>query len=451
MLDPKIIPDREPQIDIGIILPEDRRDRLVLVLSPGPPFTLTLDDGASFALDADTTVVFHRQSRHLQTTLPGAGDLQAAAWRIVSRQTATSRDLPRNAIIVREVPAGRNFHWQKNIDVALPGELHLTATAQGLLLSNRLPFEIYIASVATSEMSAACPPALLQAQTVAARSWMLANVEQKHRHLGIDVCNDDCCQRYQGISMLTAESLRAAQTTRGEVLRFNGSICDARYAKCCGGMSEAFEAVWSGDPIPYLCARLDAPAEAGPVPHDLTTEAGFRRWLTDYPKTYCSPDVLPESGLTRYLGSVDEQAAYFRWNYALSQEDLTALLNRQLGLEAAWVQALEPRQRGASGRLTRLQVIYFDKAGACRKMTIDGEYRIRQAIHPRFAFSSAVAIDTEPTEHKRPTRFLFYGCGWGHGVGLCQIGALGMALQGFGYRDILRHYYPGSHLTRLYT
>ncbi len=300
-------------------------------------------------------------------------------------------------------------------------------------------------------MGAACPEALIEAQTIAARSWMLANVEQKHVHLGMDVCNDDCCQRYQGSTFLTEQSVKGALNTFGQVLIHDETICDGRYSKSCGGVMESFDTIWGGKPLEYLQVKADA--EDGPPEWQkpLSDETNFEKWINSSPKTFCSPAVIPEENLTKYLGSVDEQSQYFRWHEEITQQEMTANINRHHEIQASAVKEIKINKRGGSGRVNSLSIYYLDQRNTLQTLNITDEFGIRQTLHKNFLYSSAFLITLhDEDENGIPARFELRGAGWGHGVGLCQIGALGMSLKGYSAEKIVMHYYPGSELRKIY-
>jgi SpoIID/LytB domain protein len=278
--------------------------------------------------------------------------------------------------------------------------------------------------VATSEMSAQCPLEFLKAQTIVARSWLLANIEQKHRHLGFDICNDDCCQRYQGMANCTDASIQSTKATHGQVIMYDHIICDARYSKSCGGITENFEHVWDGDPVPYLKSIHDVNESSVP---------------------FCSPEIVPESSLKSYIGNVDEKGQYYRWTYEATQKELIQSLKEKRQVNVVKIQNLTPLKKGLSDRIIVLRIDYEDEKGNHQEIDIHSEYEIRNIMSPSFLYSSAFMI--EKTEDNQ---FLLHGKGWGHGAGLCQIGALGMALSGKTSEMILNHYYPNSRLRHLY-
>jgi SpoIID/LytB domain protein len=295
-------------------------------------------------------------------------------------------------------------------------------------------------------MSGECPPALLESQTVAARSWLLAAAEQKHADLGIDSCNDDCCQRYQGIKYLTDAAISATKKTWGQVLIHDEQICDTRYSKSCGGISENNENVWGDEPKPYLRAVHDGNNSALP---NIKSESDLEVWLTELQNCYCGPEYVPENDLKKYLGHVDKSGSYFRWNVSFSQEKLAQLISEKTGRMFDSIILLQPLNRGISGRITLLRIDGISK-GEPANIILNSEYEIRRVLHPNFLYSSSFIIETNYDLDSQPSHIKLIGAGWGHGVGLCQIGALGMALNGSSFENILSHYFHSTELKNIY-
>ncbi len=431
------IPSSEPLLRVGITLPEDQQGSIT-ILFPASEFYHV--SPSSFSTCGSSLTVSVRDG---ELTI---GDLGVHKVEIRRSPTAPELEKP---MIVKNVIAGRSFHWKKAIDVSLLGDLEIRVVDGKILAINELPLEQYLMCVATSEMSAQCPIALIESQTIVARSWMLANVEQKHRQLGFDVCNDDCCQRYHGTGNLTPQSIQGAVSTRGQVIMFDEQICDARYSKSCGGMMERFEVLWEGDPLPYMQNIFDGSDDLDWHEVDLSKETNLEKWVQASPGTFCSPQVVPEEELKKYIGGVDEEGQYFRWKFEYLQSELTDLLNDKLELEAQYILAIKPLHRGGSGRMNKMQIIYRNNHGIDQTVEVNSEYRIRQVMHPSFLYSSAFYVETAGAA-ELPDKFTLNGAGWGHGAGLCQIGALGMALKGYRTDTILKHYYPGSRLVNLY-
>jgi len=311
---------------------------------------------------------------------------------------------------------------------------------------NEVGMEDYLMSVATSEMSGDCPEALLEAQTIAARSWLMASEEQKHKDLGIDACNDDCCQRYQGIKNISARAKSAALNTRGKFVIHNSKICDTRYSKSCGGISESNENVWGDNPKEYLRAIFDS--RGGNIP-DFSNEEQLNKWIFEPPDCYCNNDHISKSELKRFLGSVDEDGDYFRWEITYSNEQLTKIINKKLNESFDSIESLIPMKRGLSGRIMSL-TIYGKKDQKEHKILVDSEYDIRKTLHPEFLYSSAFVINANSNLRSCAEKITLTGAGWGHGVGLCQIGALGMAIIGNSSEEILKHYFSSTKIKKMY-
>jgi len=397
------IPTSEPTVSIGLVLPEDQKVSLKVI---------DLITNTQFVID----------------------------------ESFDGQTLPKSTYELKATRAGRGFHWEKEITIKTEGELEIKFVEGFLFITNHILLEKYLVCVATSEMSGHCPPALLEAQTIAARSWLLAAQEQKHANLGLDACNDDCCQRYQGIGNVTKEAKQAVSQTRGNVLMYDNQICDTRYSKSCGGMSEHNEYVWHDSPKPYLRGIVDG--EDSPS-LDLTSENELSRWIEKPPRSFCGPDFIPESQLKKYLGHVDKSGHYFRWDMTYSQSELTQLISEKTGREFDTIESLQPLNRGVSGRITLLRIQGISNRESV-SLHLKSEYEIRRVLHPKFLFSSAFIIEANSTPNAPPSQVTFKGAGWGHGVGLCQIGALGMALDGYATSDILSHYFQSIELKKIY-
>lgn len=359
-----------------------------------------------------------------------------------------------------DVVIGIQFHWERREEQKFKGTLKIIDEGDYLTAINRLPVEDYLLSVISSEMKATAPLEFLKAHAVISRSWLLAQQAKARRvvetyssvrhteqeyirwydredHTHFDVCADDHCQRYQGISKAYTPTVRQAiEATCGEVLTYGEEICDARFFKCCGGVTERFENTWEPVRHPYLEKVIDA--EMPLVSGDLSQEEAARVWILSAPPAFCNtadPQILKN-----VLNEYDQETTqFFRWQVSYSTAELSALVKEKLGIDFGEIQELIPVERGVSGRLIRLKII-----GTRKTLTIGKELVIRKAFSPTHLYSSAFVVD------KKEDRFLFHGAGWGHGVGLCQIGAAVMGAQGFRYREILRHYFKGSQLTKIY-
>ncbi len=336
--------------------------------------------------------------------------------------TPLSDQLNEKSVKISGVPAGRGFHWKKLIEVTLPGKIELKASDDSLMIINDVSVEQYLACVSVSEMSAECPSAFLEAQMTAARSWVLANRGKNHPNLNIDVCNDDCCQRYQGMAGLSEHAIAASQKSAGKILCIGDSICDARYSKSCGGITETGNNVWPAENLKYLESILDGSP------------------------SYCGSDFISDSDLSKFLGNVDEAHSYFRWIKEISNLELTNHFNTIHNMKAEYILGMENESVGPSGRILSCDLAFVDSEGTRRTQFLETEYTIRQTLDPSFLFSSAITMMPSGKNTAVPEKFVFTGKGWGHGAGMCQIGALGMALTGKSSNDILKHYFPAAVL-----
>jgi len=440
MLKPNEIPKIEPNIRVGIILPEDKQKKV----------SLTIPIKNSYKIEIDEKLI-QFEDNFVQVEIEnGKLNCKIGSKKIDNCGLIKFQNLSNDAyLVVNPVIAGRVFHWKKEIEVKLPKNVEISIFDGNILLVNELPMEDYLMCVATSEMGAKCPTALIEAQTVVARSWMLANVEKKHVQLGFDVCNDDCCQRYQGMNNLTEHSKKGTENTRGKVIMYDGKICDARYSKSCGGMMETFENLWENTPLPYMQNIPDMPKDIAENP-DLTIEENAKKWIMSSPKAFCSPYTIDEKELKQYLGNVDEEGKYFRWKEEISQKELCKNINEKLNLNVKNVLKITPKKRAGSGRLLELEIEYIDENNKINKEIIYKDYNVRLILHPKFMFSSAIVIDEKKDSYGNIDKFIFHGAGWGHGAGLCQIGALGMSLKGYKTEEILIHYYPNSVYEKIY-
>jgi len=442
----------EPRLRVGVILDVDAQ-RTVHLRPPSTGGQLHgLKETISLAPQCDVLVRLAGD----KVAVSVQGELVGEAPH-VRVQAALPERLERGVgILVRDVVAGRGFHWQKHIDQTLAGDVEVFPGKHGLVVVNELGLEDYLAGVITAEMSGACPVDFLQAQCVVARSWLLAMSEPKHMADPFDRCNDDCCQRYQGTGDLSDVAIAAVRGTRGIVLHApDGNVLDANYAKSCGGVSETPEHVW-GVAKPGVSAVVDAPADADerrffPITESNLDEFLDGAWLAST-RCYCSPNVVPVDRIQDYLGRVDEADDYFRWTVRYERSELEGLLREKLpeARHLAAVRAIRVVQRGVSGRATRIEIEWENVAGEAVTSHLDSEYRIREVLHRKFLYSSAIAFHVKRAGDGKIESVEIRGAGWGHGVGLCQIGALGMALEGIDHETICLHYFPQSRLTQVY-
>lgn len=371
---------------------------------------------------------------------------------------------------LHDVTIGVNFHWQRMETQTFRGTLRLVVESDMITAINILPVEQYLASVISSEMRATSSAELLKAHAVISRSWLLAQMEKRRNTRGgqnsffsftkkdnelirwydredhgiFDVCADDHCQRYQGITKATSRAVEdAINATRGQILAYGNEICDARFSKCCGGVSEEFGYCWENIDKPYLAAIRDTKGHNNTLP-DLTDEKEAERWIRATPDSFCN--TTDRSVLKQVLNDYDQETNdFYRWRVEYTQEELAKLISEKTKENFGDIIGLIPVQRGKSGRICRLKIV-----GSAKTMTIGKELEIRRTLSDTHLYSSAFVVDTVDGKNGVPQKFILTGAGWGHGVGLCQIGAAMMGQQGFDYNDILLHYYSGAEIKRIY-
>ena len=369
---------------------------------------------------------------------------------------------------LKAVTIGVNFHWERKEDQRFKGALNLIIDNEGILFINQVDAEEYLTSVISSEMSATASKELLKAHAVISRSWLLAQVEKnaylaqskkKYRsyyrdneqlirwydredHAHFDVCADDHCQRYQGITRASLPIVEeVVRETRGEILTDGESICDARFSKCCGGVTEQFEHCWEPIPHSYLIAARDSAENDIP---DLTNEEEADKWIQTAPDAFCN--TSDKKILSQILNNYDQETTdFYRWQVTYTQKELSDLLHRKTGITFGDILDLIPLQRGTSGRIEKLKIV-----GSRRTFTIGKELEIRRSLSETHLYSSAFVVDKEELQYDVPQRFTFHGAGWGHGVGLCQIGAAVMSTQGYDYKQILSHYFKEAVIEKRY-
>ena len=367
-----------------------------------------------------------------------------------------------------DVTIGVNFHWERKENQSFRGSLRIIVEGDKLTAVNILPIEEYLLSVISSEMSATASLELLKAHAVISRSWLLAQIEKNKQlaaeetpynpctrtegelvrwydredHVNFDVCADDHCQRYQGITRESTATVRdAIKATWGQVLTYDGTLCDARFSKCCGGVTEKFENCWEPIPHSYLTALRDGETPAYP---DLTDEREAEQWIRTSPEAFCN--TTDKEILSQVLNNYDQETTdFYRWKVEYTQEELSGLIHRKTGMDFGPIIDLVPLERGSSGRITKLKIV-----GVRRSFTIGKELEIRRTLSETHLYSSAFVVDKKDIRLDIPSRFILTGAGWGHGVGLCQIGAAVMGAKGYSYRKILTHYFPGASIEKRY-
>jgi len=421
--------ETEPQVTVGIVSAEEIHFTL------NQPYMAKGEtiEGAQKVSFAEGSILWNgRQYREL-TFVPQSGDASFS---------------------IDDVTIGVHFHWERKETQVFQGVLRLVVEADKICAINELPVENYLTSVISSEMNATSSPEFLKAHAVISRSWLLAQMEKRKQlkdgtnsffsfikkddelirwydredHSIFDVCADDHCQRYQGITKATNNHVaEAVRDTRGQILMFGDEICDARFSKCCGGVTEEFQYCWEDTPKPYLVSVPDTADAANPAA-----------------EPFCN--THDERILKQVLNDYDQETPdFYRWEVSYTQEQLSALVSEKLKMDFGKILDLIPLERGKSGRISKLRIVGTDK-----EFTIGKELEIRRALSESHLYSSNFEVETERNASGEPVRITLKGAGWGHGVGLCQIGAAVMGERGYHYNEILLHYYRGAEIKRIY-
>ncbi len=372
---------------------------------------------------------------------------------------------------LKNVTIGVNFHWEQQENQQFRGQLKLITENGKVRAINVIDLEEYLKSVISSEMSASSSPDLLKAHAVISRSWLLAQIEKtkslqtggglyqtsfetedeiirwydREDHINFDVCADDHCQRYQGISkILSDKALLAVKETFGEVLIFNDKICDARFSKCCGGISESFENVWEPEIHSYLTQVVDTSENSTDFNLNLKDETNAENWIRNYPTAFCY--TTDTKVLSQVLPDFDQTTSdFYRWKVEYSQQEISELIQKRSGFDFGEIIKLEAIKRGTSGRIIKLKI-----TGTKKSLTIGKELEIRKWLSNSHLYSSAFIVDHLEIDNEIPQKFVLTGAGWGHGVGLCQIGAAVMGEKGYSYKEILNHYFKNAKLNQYY-
>ena len=435
-------PEEIPHIEVGILFSEDIRFRLNTVYR-----------SEKQTWQAGDYHIRREGSQYISTGPDGMQEIVLPLNLYPENGEHSDFDLT-------EVVIGIQFHWERKETQKFRGQLRIIDEGTHLTAINVLPVEEYLASVISSEMSATSSLEFLKAHAVISRSWLLAQKNKarsteagypscqhtsgsyirwydREDHAHFDVCADDHCQRYQGITKAYTPAVRqAVETTRGEVLMYEDNICDARFSKCCGGVTERFENTWEPVVHPYLDKITDSSGQLSSG--DLTREEDARKWILSSPPAFCNtsdPDILSE-----ILNDYDQETHhFFRWREEYTVTELSELVRNKLGIDFGTITDIQAVERGVSGRLIRVRI-----CGTRKSLIIGKELTIRKAFSPSHLYSSAFVVTREDD------KFIFRGAGWGHGVGLCQIGAAVMGTQGYSYRRILQHYFKDSKLVKIY-
>jgi len=375
------------------------------------------------------------------------------------------------SFLLRDVTIGVKFHWERKEKQRFNGSLRLIADGNKVTAINILPVENYLVSVISSEMNSKSSAQLLRTHAIISRSWLLAQMgKSKHQekeiknyknpsiteyevikwydrgdHKLFDVCADDHCQRYQGITKIFSDGARqAVNQTHGIVLTNGNEICDTRYSKSCGGISESFENVWEPVKHAYLSSVVDYKFEPENYNTDFSKEANAQKWIKNNPSSYCNTN--DKKILSQILLDYDQETSdFYRWKILYTQKEISELIKKKSGIDFGEITDLVPVKRGASARLIMLKIV-----GTKKTLIVGKELEIRRILSASHLYSSAIVIEKQEIINGVPQRFLIYGAGWGHGVGLCQIGAAVMAARGHMFDEILLHYFKNAKLKKIY-
>ena len=419
------------------------------------------------------------KSYGIRKTFSGGFTAELAYDKIIFRQGAERLEVSNEitfepqetrleSFLIKNVIVGNKFHWQRKENERFIGSLKIIKDEGHITVINILPVEDYLTSVISSEMSTKSSIEALKAHAVISRSWLFSqikksrnsseksetefNTETEHlkwydreEHKLYNVCNDDHCQRYHGITkVISGIASHAIEFTRGIVLTYGDEICDARYSKCCGGISEMYENVWEPVRHEYLKPVIDNKYEPDNFETDLTIEENAVKWIKGHPSAFCN--TADKNLLSQILVDFDQATKnFYRWKVEYSQEEISKLVSEKSGIDFGNISDLVPVERGTSGRLSKLKIV-----GTKKTLVVGKELEIRNFLSPTHLYSSAIVIDKAGDGNGLPEKIIIYGAGWGHGVGLCQIGAAVMAVKGYMFDEILLHYFSGVKLKKIY-
>ena len=372
--------------------------------------------------------------------------------------------------LFNEIKIGETFHWENKEKERFRGSLLLKKYEGKIFVINLINIEDYLRSVISSEMSDKSTFQALKAHAVISRSWLLSHIyskeqkENKNEHMVkdenvaeyitwtkrqehqlYDVCATDHCQRYHGITKLsTGMALHAVNETEGIVLNYQNKICDTRYSKCCGGITESFENVWEPEKIDYLTSVVDYKFEPENYNLDFANEESSKKWILHSPPAFCN--TRDKNILSNILIDYDQKTHdFYRWEVKYSQKTLAKIIKKNTAIDFGDILDLIPGERGASSRLITLKII-----GSKKTLIVGKELEIRRILSSTHLYSSAIVIEKQEIKDGVPQKFIIKGAGWGHGVGLCQIGAAVMSAEGYEFDEILSHYFSRATLKKIY-
>jgi stage II sporulation protein D len=375
------------------------------------------------------------------------------------------------SFLIKDVIIGLKFHWERKEKQRFAGTLKIIKEKGKLIAIDIISIENYLSSVISSEMNSKSSLQLLKAHAIVSRSWLLAQLERskllkkekiksknelisdteiikwydKEDHKHYDVCADDHCQRYQGITKIISDVARQAiEQTKGVILTYDEKICDARYSKSCGGITESFQNVWEPTRIDYLTSVIDYKYEPENFDLNFNSENNALKWIKGNIASFCN--VNDRKIISQVLIDYDQETKdFFRWKVEYTQEELRELISSKTLIDFGDIIDLEPIERGDSARIVKLKI-----KGTKREIIFGKELEIRRILSTTHLYSSAFIAEKHNIVEGIPQNFTLFGAGWGHGVGLCQIGAAFMASKGYQFDEILFHYFKGTRLKKIY-
>lgn len=448
---------KEPEVHVGIM--SDKNINFELYGDFKSQGLQTRFNGPFFAEIVDGNIFFRNDNNKVQAT-----------DEIIFEPTDPASD----SFLIRDVTIGVDFHWQRKEKQRFNGSLKLKKEKDKIWLINIIPAEKYLQSVVSSEISSKSSLQLLKAHAIISRSWLLSQMEKsktskkgkaggaripnsfktekefikwygREDHNLFDICADDHCQRYQGITKIFTENAKqAVQQTCGIVLSNRGKTCDTRYSKSCGGITESFENVWEPVKYDYLSSVVDYKFPPDNYSSDFSNETNAERWIKGKPAAYCN--TANKKILSQALLDYDQQTKdFYRWKTEYTQAEISEIIKTKSGIDFGNIIDLIPVERGASSRLIKLKIV-----GTLKSLTIGKELEIRRILSNSHLYSSAFVVEKTMGSNGLPEKFILYGSGWGHGVGLCQIGAAVMSALGFQFDEILLHYFRNAELKKIY-
>ncbi|MGE5859593.1 MAG: SpoIID/LytB domain-containing protein [Ignavibacteria bacterium] len=383
-------------------------------------------------------------------------------------------DPPSDSFLIRNVTIGIDFHWERKEKQRFSGSLKLKKDKDKIWLINIITAEKYLQSVISSEMSSKSSLQLLKAHSIISRSWLIAQMEKsktsrkgkpgpsrsqtsfstekefikwygREEHAFFDICADDHCQRYQGITKISTENAKqAVLQTKGIILTNRGKICDTRYSKACGGITESFENVWEPVKYEYLSSVVDYKFPPDNYSFDFSDEKNAEKWVKGKPPAYCN--TANKKILSQALLEYDQNTKdFYRWKVEYNQQEISEIIKTKSGIDFGNIIDLIPVERGASSRLIKLKIM-----GTLKSLIIGKELEIRRMLSKSHLYSSAFVVEKQMGSNDIPEKFILYGAGWGHGAALCQIGAAVMSALGFQFDEILLHYFKHAELKKIY-